>query len=80
MRFPGGNINGRDAGGEMAARYIYIKCLVVSMDRYSMIFGCRFRSTEVPYRIGCKPNNLYYAYSDYTIKSCLVTTTLNVMF
>src|ERR1017187_4815682 len=33
-RFPGGDTNGRDAGGDLASRYI--KCLFVSMGRYSM--------------------------------------------
>ena len=39
----------------MAARYI--KCLVVSMDRYSM-YSMRLpvsQSTEVPYQIGLQP-------------------------
>src|ERR1022692_1338690 len=72
-RFPGGgDTNGRDAGGDMAARYI--KCLVVSMDRYSLY------SMRLPFpsplkchtRLGGKPTNYYYAYRDYTIKAILL--------
>ena len=44
-------------------------------DRYSIVFGCFSSLLKCHTGLGGKPNNLYYAYSDYTIKSCLVITT-----
>jgi len=49
-RFPGGDTNGRDAGGELASRYI--KCLFRLNGSLFNVFGRRFPSTEVRYRIG----------------------------
>ena len=54
-RFPGGgDTNGRDAGGDLAARYI--KMSIVDGSLLNLLDAIAdSQSTEVPYRVGGKP-------------------------
>src|ERR1035438_10340945 len=70
-RFPGGgDTNGRDAGGDLASRYI--KCLFVSMGRYSMYsmrlpFPTPLKCHKVGF--GGRTTIPNYVYCNYAIKS-----------